>query len=120
MPVRAAELKARETDAPQLDESQYAVAVYGLPARYASGDSGATDQLKKQAALKREGQKDVKPSSVEVMQREDGPVIIYLFPRTKEITAGDKRVIFDAHIGRLKLDQAFYLDDMMFQGKLQL
>jgi hypothetical protein len=120
MPVRAAELKVRETDAPQLDDSEYAIAVYGLPARYTTGDAGATDQLKKQATLKREGQKDVKPSSVEIMQREDGPVIIYLFPKTKEIVAGDKRVTFDAHIGRLKLDQPFYLDDMMFQGKLQL
>ena len=77
-------------------------------------------QLKKQAAIKRDGKKNLKPSSVEVLPREDGPVIVYLFPRSQEITRQDKRIEFDAQIGRLQLAQFFYVDDMNYQGKLEL
>ena len=74
LPIRAAELKARDTSAPTLDADHYAIAVYGVPSRMASGDSKSlANQLKKQAAIKRDGKKDLKPSSVEVLQREDGP-----------------------------------------------
>ena len=121
LPIREAELKARDTSAPTLDADHYAIAVYGVPGRMASADSkNLANQLKKQAAIKRDGKKDLKPSSVEVLQREDGPVIVYLFPRAKEITKQDKRVEFDAHIGKLQFAQSFYVDDMSYQGKLEL
>ncbi|MGA2271464.1 MAG: hypothetical protein ABSH44_23615 [Bryobacteraceae bacterium] len=121
LPVREAELKARDTNAPTLDENHYAIAVYGVPSRMAGGSSRSlANQLKKQAAIKRDGKKDLKPSSVEVLQREDGPVIVYLFPRSKEITLQDKRIEFDAQIGRLQFAQSFYVDDMKYQGKLEL
>jgi len=121
LPIRAAELKARDTSAPTLDADHYAIAVYGVPSRMASGDSkNLANQLKKQAAIKRDGKKDLKPSSVEVLQRDDGPVIVYLFPRSKEITRQDKRVEFDAKIGRLQFAHSFYVDDMNYQGKLEL
>ena len=120
-PIREAELKARDTSSPTLDANHYAIAVYGVPSRMASADSkNLANQLKKQAAIKRDGKKNLKPSSVEVLQREDGPVIVYLFPRTKEITRQDKRIEFDAHIGRLQFSQSFYVDDMNYQGKLEL
>jgi hypothetical protein len=38
MPIREAELKTRDTNAPTVDESHYAIAVYGVPSRMASGD----------------------------------------------------------------------------------
>ncbi len=121
LPVRSAELKTRDNSAPTLDESHYAIAVYGLPAAAANGDARQLgDQLKKQASIKRDGKKDLKPSSVEVLQREDGPVIVYLFPRTKEITREDKRIEFDAQIRRYQLTQSFYTEDMTYQGKLEL
>jgi hypothetical protein len=120
-PVREAELKARDTSAPTLDTDHYAIAVYGVPSRMASGDSQSlAKKLKKQAAIKRDGKKDLKPSGVQVLQREDGPVIVYLFPRSKEITRQDKRIEFGAQIGRLQLTQSFYVDDMNYQGKLEL
>ena len=121
LPVREAELKARDISAPTVDEGHYAIAVYGVPNRMANGNSqNLADQLKKQAVLKRDGKKDVKPSSVEVLEKEDGPVIVYLFPRTNEITKDDKQILFDAHIGRLQVAQAFYLDEMVYQGKREL
>ena len=120
-PAVEAELKARDTGAPTLAEGQYAIAVHGVPSRMVNSDSKSlADQLKKATAVKRDGKKDLKPSSVEVLQREDGPVILYQFPRSKEITAQDRRVEFDAHIGRLQVAQSFYLEDMTYQGKLEL
>jgi hypothetical protein len=46
--------------------------------------------------------------------------LVYLFPRSKEITKTDRRILFDAQIGRLQFTQSFYLDAMTFQGKLEL
>jgi hypothetical protein len=121
LPVRSAELKARDINAPTLDEDHYAVAVYGVPRAMMSGDSKTlNDQLKKDAALKRDGKKDLKPSSVDVLEREDGPVVVFLFPRSKEITREDKRVEFDAKIGRLEFTESFFPEDMMYFGKLEL
>jgi len=121
LPVREAELKARETNAPTVDADHYAIAVYGTPNRIVRGDSkDLASELKKQASIKREGKKDLKPSSVQVLQRDDGPVIVYLFPRSNEITRQDKRLQFDGQIGRLKFEQSFYVEDMTYQGKLEL
>ena len=121
MPIREAELKTRETNAPTLDEGHYAIAVYGVPDRMLSGDAkNLADQLKKQAFLKRDGKKNFRPSSVEVLRREDGPVIVYLFPRSNELTRQDKRIEFDARILRLQFTQLFFVDDMTYQGKLEL
>jgi hypothetical protein len=117
LPVREAELKAREIGAPTVDENHYAIAVYGVPSRMVIGDAS---QLKKQVTLKRDGKKDIKPSSVDVLPGENGPVIVYLFPRTKEITKDDRRVLFDAQIGRLQFAQSFYTEDMVYQGKVEL
>jgi hypothetical protein len=121
LPIREAELKAREVFAPDIDESQYAIAVYGVPSRMAAGEEKKlAAQFKAQAVIKREGQKDLKPSSVQVLQREDGPVIVYLFPRKVEITRNDRRVEFDAQIATLQFMKAFYTGDMVWQNKLEL
>jgi len=122
MPVREAELKARDVNAPTLeDEGHYAIAVYGVPVTMTNGDSKKlADECKKNAALKREDKKDIKPTSVQVLRREDGPVIVFLFPRTKEITKDDRRIEFDAQINKLSVTESFYLEDMTFQGKTEL
>jgi hypothetical protein len=121
MPIREAELKARETNAPTLDDKHYAIAVYGIPDRMLNGDSKTlADRLKKQAAIKRDGKKDFKPSGVEVLRREDGPVVVYLFPRSTELTRKDKRLEFDAKILKLDLTQSFYVEDMTYKDKLEL
>lgn len=121
LPIREAELKTRDTAAPTLDEGHYAIAVYGVPARIANGDpKKLADQYKDHAAIKRDGKKDLKPSSVEVLQRDDGPVVVYLFPRSKEITKQDRRLEFDAKIGVLELNESFFVEDMVYQDKLEL
>jgi hypothetical protein len=120
-PVREAELKTRDNNAPTLDEDHYAIAVYDVPKNFVPDDTKSLeDKLKKQASIKRDGKKDIKPSEVRVLQRDDGPVIVYMFPRTQEITKNDRRLEFDAQIGRLQLSQSFYPEDMIYQDKLEL
>jgi len=121
LPIREAELKLRDTSAPTIDDAHYAIAVYGVPRRMVGDDSKSTDsELKKHASLKRDGKKDIQPSSVKVLDRDDGPVIVYFFPRSKEITKNDRRLEFEAEIGRLKFADTFFTEDMVFDGKLEL
>jgi hypothetical protein len=93
LPMREAELKAREAGAPTVDEDHYAIAVFGIPRSSVIDDSKKTaDSLRKQAVLKPEGKRDLKPSSVEILLREDGPVVVYSFPKSDEITWRDHRI----------------------------
>ena len=85
-----------------------------------SGGHTLESELKKQAVLKRAGKKDVKPSGVEVHERDDGPLIIFLFPRSAEITSSDRDVTLDAQIGRLKFAAEFQPEEMVYDGKLAL
>jgi hypothetical protein len=120
LPIREAELKARETNAPVVDEDKYAIAVYGIPSHFTKDPQNSGDRLKGQASIKREGQKDLRPTHVDVIQRDDGLVIVFLFPRTKEITAQDSRVEFNALIGEYQIAQSFHVDDMVYHGKMEL
>ena len=121
LPVRVAELKAREGELPTLEGDGYRIAVYGVPGANIKGDPKQLgDPLKNYAALKRAGKRDVKPMRVEVFQRDDGLVVVYLFPLSAEITNKDGRVDFEAHIGRINVSQSFDIAEMMFLGKLEL
>ena len=121
LPVRLAELKARELEPPSLEGDGYRIAVYGLPGGYFKGDPQQIGTpLKTEAVLRREGKKDVKPSIVEVFPRNDGWVVVYLFPLSAEISKNDRQLEFEAHIGRIVVIQPFDLGEMSFQGKLEL
>ena len=70
--------------------------------------------------MKREGKRDVRPIRVEVFQRENDAVVVYLFPMAAEISKKDRRVRFEAQIGRIILAQDFELSEMELLGKLEL
>jgi hypothetical protein len=121
LPVRLAELKSHVLEPPTLEGDGYRIAVYGLPGGYFKGDPKKLgDPLREDAVLKREGKKDVKPSVVEVFPQSDGWAVVYLFPLSAEISANDGMVQFQAHIGRIVVDQSFALAEMQFQGKLEI
>jgi hypothetical protein len=121
LPIRAAEFKAHEDPPPTLSDNGYSIAVYGVPASFAKGDPTSLGRpLKESAALKREGKKDVLPSSVEVFQLEKSVVVVYQFPLSAEISKKDDVVEFSALIGRLQVSQHFLVAEMQFQGKLEL
>lgn len=119
-PVRLAEGKAHQ-DELALDGGGYQIAVFGVPVPDKIGDPAKlADPLRKEAALRREGKKDIRPSRVEAFLREEGMVIIYVFPPSAEITLKDRGVQFEAHIGRINISQFFDLAQMQFNGKLEL
>ena len=62
----------------------------------------------------------MKPLSVEVFQQEDSMVAVYLFPLSAEINKKDISVEFGALIGRISVTQSFNVQEMQFQGKLDL
>jgi hypothetical protein len=121
LPIRVAELKSHVVEPPTLENDGYSLAVYGIPGKSFKGDPKSLgNPLKQQAFLRREGKKDVKPSSVEVFQLGDGLVIAYLFPLSAEISPNDRRIEFGARIGRVGITQFFNLDEMQFQGRLEM
>ncbi len=121
LPVRAAELKAHEPPPPVLSDDGYVIAVYGVPASFAKGDPTSLGKpLREQAALRREGKKDVKPSSVEVFELADSVAVVYLFPLSAELGKRDAIVEFNALIGRVQVMEHFNVEQMQFQGKLEL
>jgi hypothetical protein len=121
LPIRAAEFKVRTVEPPTMEGEGYRIAVYGVPGTNFKKDPKTLgNPLKKDAALKRQGKKDVKPSSVEVFQREDGLVVVYLFPLSAEISRKDGFVEFVARIGRIAVAQQFNIESMQFHGNLEL
>jgi hypothetical protein len=121
LPVRLAELKAHIIEPPTLEGDGYQIAVYGIPGPFFKEDPKRLgDPLKSTAALKREGKKDVRPSRVEVFQRQDGLVAVYLFPMSAELSLRDGQVQFEAQIGRISIGHTYNLKEMQFLGKLEL
>jgi hypothetical protein len=120
LPVRAAELKYGAVAPPTLDVDSYTIAVYGIPGEFFKDPTTLGNPLKGEAALKRDGKKDVRPTSAEVFQRENGVVVVYTFPPSMEISKQDGHVDFEAQIGRLVFAHTFNLDEMQFEGKLAL
>jgi len=116
LPVQDAILKSKETGTPSIDDGHYAIAVVGVPNRIANN----SDAGKPKAELKREGKKTIKSTDARVIAGDKGTMVMFLFPRSQEITATDKQVSFEAHIGRMHVTQSFYLSDMIYRGKLEL
>jgi hypothetical protein len=84
-------------------------------------DRSLVKELSREVYLKRDGKKDLKPVGVNLLPQEGGlTTIVYLFPRSEEITSEDTRVEFAAVFGRLSVAQYFYPAQMHFLGKLEL
>lgn len=121
-PVRTAESKLEDPNAPGWDGEYYAIAVYGVPIDAGRLDeAGQSADLKKLGVLKRDGEKDLKAAKVEITASGSGlATVLYLFPRTTTITGEEKRVEFAAQFGPIYVAQYFYPKEMRFQGKLAL
>ncbi len=121
LPMHEAELKARDIGAPDVADDFYAIAVYGIPRGLLDDDfKEHANELKKQSMIKRDGKKDLRPSRVDILLRESGPVVVYLFAKSAEFTWRDHGMTFEAQVSMLKFSQAFSTDDMTFHGKLEL
>ncbi|HMD50099.1 MAG TPA: hypothetical protein VKG79_13415 [Bryobacteraceae bacterium] len=121
-PVRAAELKAREVGAPDWEGDAYVLAVYDVPdVKAGTNTRNQLADLRQVAFLKRSGKKDLKPDSVQLLQEPSGlSIVVYVFPRTEDITLGDERIEFTAQINRISVAQYFFPAQMEMNNKLQL
>lgn len=118
--VRAAELKAGDSG-PDWDGDYYAIAVYDVPGITPLARKTLESDLKQTTLLKRDGKKGLKPARVEiVLLGKNLARMVYLFPRSPEITLADERVQFVTQIGRLYIAPSFDLTGMQFEGKLDL
>ena len=91
--MRAAEEKAHEEDPPALTGGSYVVAIYDVPG--VDVTNRPPFQLKKDAFLKLEGKKDLRASRVDPPPQEGGlATIVFMFPRSEEITTQDQRITF--------------------------
>ena len=142
-PVQQALAKQSETPtaaAPAATDSEYIIAVSGLPdwsgrrRRNADGDtstsqdnSGASDEDRRQAFLDRmkesttltpKGKSPFGPDKVE--RAADGTILLY-FPKAEEaLSLDDREVDFATRLGPMELKHKFKLKDMTYQGKLAL
>jgi hypothetical protein len=119
-PVREANRKV-DKNAVNPDPKYYAIAVYGLPKEALAGDEkDVAGRLQKQAVLKRYAKKEIAPVRVQILFRDEGPIVLYLFAKPGDITWRDHNLEFDAQAAQWKFTQSFSLDDMMFEGNLEL
>lgn len=112
-PIQDAQLKVKNTDTPQIDSGHYAIVVSGLAPRFLNAE-------KPKAELKKDGKKIIKQSDYKVLRRDEGNMMVFLFPRSKEISNNDKRIEFHAVIGQMEIRETFYVADMVYNGKLEL
>ncbi len=122
-PVRTAESKLQDPDAPEWDGG----VLRNCGPRCVPVDAGRLDEagqsedLKKLGVLKRDGEKDLTAAKVEITASGNGrATVLYLFPRTRTITGEEKRVEFAAQFGPIYVAQYFYPREMQLQGKLEL
>jgi len=117
LPVRAAEVKAGEAGAPDVEEGSYVVGVYGFPSGTLDGNIKLiSKELQRFGVLKHPGKKEIKPSRVDIIQETGGVVLVYVFPRPAGVTKDDV-FEFNAQMGRYYVAQAFVANDMLFRGK---
>jgi hypothetical protein len=126
LPVRAAEIRANDHTAPELDGEDYAIGVYDVNLKIASIDlKGIEEMVKKVGILKvdgrAEGPREFRPTRVSVIELGgDMATVVYFFPRAAHITAQDERLVFEGQVGRITFAQYFYPAQMQFLGKLEL
>jgi hypothetical protein len=120
LPVREAQLKLQQEPV-GADEPYYAITISGLPSRIANRDpQELRSRLLSDSYLKLKGKKKIALADVKLLTRDDNAVLLLLFPKSQEITAGDKEVEFSTRMARMEIKQKFALEDMTFDGKLQL
>jgi hypothetical protein len=120
LPVRTAERLAGDTAAPALKSDDYAIAIYGIPTPKKWNEAGL---LKDSATLRRYRKKDMKPLRVEILRNDDDEgtaTLVYMFPRSVEITKRDGGIEFAAQVGRLWVSQYFFTGEMQLRGEPQL
>ncbi len=113
-------------------ESYYVVAVVGLQMpkgkkggkKAADGEQTGEERMRDEflatTKLTRRGKPALMPEEVKVNPPEARTEVLFLFPKSDPIVAGDKEVTFNAALGPLEMKKNFKLKEMVYRGKLEL
>ena len=130
-PVKQALLKAKygaEVETmPQVKEivdrieTHYVIALTNLPRSISRLDPAQVQKaLKDITALAVKGRDLMHPEVIQLLPGEQSASLFFAFSRAKAITMDDKEVEFSTHIGPMKFKKKFKLQEMVFDGKLEL
>ncbi len=127
LPMRQAIVRGRIGEGSALDSAGrqllaqrptgYFIVVAGLPRPFARLDPAA---LMAGARLERPGKRPILPIEAAAEPEGNGAVILYLFPRGDAITLADEEVEFVTEIAEASIERTFELEDMVFNGRLEL
>jgi hypothetical protein len=121
LPMRVAQVKSGNVNAPVMDDDHFAIAIYGLPDRLLGEDpANFTGRLKPEGSLKREGKKNITASGITLLPRDNGSIVVFYFPKKQEISLKDNEIDFSGRVGPIEFEQSFSIGDMVFAGKLEL
>ncbi len=130
-PVKQALAKAKygnEVDSvPQVKEAldrvetYYIIALTDLPRSLSRLDPAQVQKaLKDITALTVKGKDLLHPEIIQLVPGERSASLYFAFSRAKAITLEDKEVQFSTHIGPMEFKKKFKLQEMVFDGKLEL
>ena len=127
LPMRQAIVRGRIGEGRALDSAGrqllaqrptgYFIVVAGLPRPFARLDPAA---LTAGARLERPGKRPILPVEAAAEPEGNGAVILYLFPRGDAITLADEEVEFVTEIAEASIERTFELEEMVFNGRLEL
>jgi hypothetical protein len=121
LPMRVAQIKSGNVNAPVMDDDHFAIAVYGLPDHVLGNDPTTfSARLKPEGSLKREGKKNITATEITMLPRDNGSIIVFYFPKKQEISLKDNDIDFSGRVGPIEFEQSFSIGDMVFAGKLEL
>ena len=119
LPVRVAELKARDLSAPNWEGEYYAISVRNVHALGANFPKPAV--LQRLSSLGGGNNTKILPARVAVLPQGSGKfTVLYLFSRAIQFPATCTEVFFSARIGSIDLNEKFDLTRMRHLGKLDL
>lgn len=122
MPIKQAFLKERMDEGGVLADSAKEI-MADKEDYYAIGVTGIPKDLAKELTegwLKISGKPDIQPAKGDFQDRGRTVDVMILFPRANPITAADKEVDVVLKISGKDVAQKFPLNEMMFNGKLEL
>ena len=127
LPMRQAIVRGRIGEGGALDSAGrqllaqrptgYFIVVAGLPRPFARLDPAA---LTAGARLERPGKRPILPVQAAAEPEGNGAVILYLFPRDDAITLADEEVEFVTEIAEARIERTFELEEMVFNGRLEI
>lgn len=76
------------------------------------------ERIVEATSLRIKGQDPVAPTKIEVLQEAGGGMsTLFLFPRSREISADTKEVLFETSMGPMAIKTKFSVKEMMYEGQ---